>query len=76
MIKPTVTKLLDEIVMILARDGKTIADLAKDIGKDYHQVYDWIKRRKFNPQADALMELMAWRNKWISVRDKSAASAH
>jgi transposase-like protein len=64
--KKQVTKLLDEILAILKRDGKTIADLAKDLDRNYHQVYDWIRRRQFNPQADGLLSLMAWRDKHIS----------
>lgn len=43
----------------------TIADLAKDIGRDYHQVYGWLRVRRFNPGATGLMLLMQWRNKWI-----------
>jgi hypothetical protein len=82
--KPTVTKLLDSIQKVLKRDGKTLADLARELvsdefpnGRDYHQVYDWFVRRQFNPQAEALMQLMGWyeKNK-ISVRGKRAAPAH
>lgn len=85
--KPTVTRLLDDILKVLERDGKTIADLARELPKvevdgklknrDYHQVYDWFVRRQFNPQAEALMGLMGWyeKNK-ISVRGKRAVSAH
>ena len=76
--KPTVKKLLDDILRVLKRQKRTIADLARDLDRDYHQVYDWFVRRQFNPQADALMELMNWfeKNKNISVRGKRAAPAH
>jgi hypothetical protein len=81
--KPTVTKLLDNIQAVLKRQGRTLADLARELpgpkggNRDYHQVYDWFVRRQFNPQGDAIMELMAWyeKNK-ISVRGKRAVHAH
>lgn len=71
--KTAVTTLLDDIVMILELRKWTIAKLADDLGRDYHQTYDWIVRRQFNPQAEALMSLMAWRDKHISARRKRAA---
>lgn len=76
--KPTVTKLLDGILKVLKLQKRTIADLARDLDRDYHQVYDWFVRRQFNPQAEALMELMAWyeKNKIILVRSKRAVAAH
>jgi transposase-like protein len=55
--------LFDDIERILSRDGKTIADLAKDLGRNYNQVYDWVKLRKFNPRAGALIQLQNWRDK-------------
>lgn len=72
--KKTVTKLLDEIMAILDRDGRTVADLAKDLGRDYNHVYDWMVRRKFNPSSDALMELMNWRDKHKPAAAASAAT--
>jgi hypothetical protein len=75
--KPTVKKLLDDIQRVLKREKRTIADLSRDLDRDYHQVYDWFVRRQFNPQADALMELMAWydKHKIILVRSKRAVPA-
>jgi len=58
----TVRRLLKDIEAILERDNKTIADLAKDIGRGYHQVYSWLRVRRFNPNASGLMLLMQWRN--------------
>jgi hypothetical protein len=87
--KPTVTKLLDNILKVLKRQKRTIADLARELpqvevdgvmkDRDYHQVYDWFVRRQFNPQAEALMDLMGWYEKnksKISVRGKRAVHAH
>jgi transposase-like protein len=70
--KTEVERILDDIVMILDHQGKTVADLARDLNRDYHQVYDWIKIRKFNPQAQALFQLINWRHKNISARRKRA----
>jgi hypothetical protein len=69
-----VTRLLNEIERILRNRGLTVADLARDIGKDYHQVYYWIKVRRFNPQADGLLALMKWRDerRHILLRPRSA----
>ena len=53
MKKDAVTKLLDEIERILKRDGSTVADLARDIGRSYHQTFMWVRSRRFNPRADA-----------------------
>lgn len=71
-----VKSLLNDIERILRRNGQTIADLARDIGKDYHQVYYWIKVRRFNPQADGLLALMKWRDehKQILLRSQRAGS--
>jgi transposase-like protein len=69
----TVKKLFDDIERILKRDGKTVADLAKDLGRNYNQVYDWVVLRKFNPRAGPLMELQGWRNRWIANPAKAKA---
>ena len=61
--KDAITKLLDDIDKILKRDGKTCADIARDIGKDYHRVYLWVKTRKFKPRADGIILLQQWRDK-------------
>jgi hypothetical protein len=61
--KDAVTKLLDDIERILKRDGKTIADLAKDIKRSYHQTYLWVRARRFNPRAEPLISLQLWRDK-------------
>jgi hypothetical protein len=65
-LKNQVTKLLNEILAILKRDGKTVADLASDMDRNYNQVYDWVVRRQFNPQASGLLLLQGWRDKHIS----------
>lgn len=72
-----VKKLLDDIERILKRNSQTVADLARDIGRDYHQVYYWIKVRRFNPQADGLLALMKWRedNKQNLLRTRSAGGS-
>ncbi len=62
------TKLFDEIEAQLKRDGKTIGDLARELGRSYNQVYDWVRLRKFNPRAGPLFELMAWRDNHIKSR--------
>ena len=61
------TVLLNEIEGILKRDKKTVSDVARDIGRDYHQVYGWLRVRRFNPGATGLMLLMQWRNKNLSA---------
>jgi len=66
-----VKEILDDIERILKRDGKTVADLAKDLDRNYNQVYDWIVVRKFNPRAEPLMALMAWRDKWAGVKPRA-----
>jgi hypothetical protein len=74
MKKDSVSTLLDDIERILQRDGRTIADLAKDIkltdprtGKErtcsYHQMYLWVRARRFNPRAEPLIKLQQWRDK-------------
>jgi transcriptional regulator with XRE-family HTH domain len=65
MVNPQVAKLFDEIQRILKRDGKTIADLARDIGFSYHQTYQWVEQRRFNPQAKGLLALQGWRDKHV-----------
>ena len=65
-LKNQVTSLLNEIQAILKRDNKTVADLANDIDRNYNQVYDWVVRRQFNPQAAGLLLLQEWRDKNIS----------
>jgi len=60
MTDDTVAWLLDEIETILKRDRKTIADLAREIGYNYHQVYAWIRVRRHSPASRGLMRLMRW----------------
>lgn len=74
MLNMQVTKLLNDIERILKRNKQSVADLARDIGRDYHQVYYWIKVRQFNPQADGLLALMKWRedNRQNLLRSRSA----
>jgi hypothetical protein len=62
--KSEVTKLLDEIERILKNQKRTVADLARDLDKNYNQVYHWIKVRRFNPSAEATMKLKLWRDTW------------
>jgi len=59
-VENAVTKLLDRIMSILDRDGKTIGDLAREIGKSYHQTYYWVKVRRFKPGGDAVLLLKQW----------------
>ena len=65
-LKNQVTSLLNEIQAILKHNNKTVADLANDIDRNYNQVYDWVVRRQFNPQAAGLLLLQEWRDKNIS----------
>lgn len=60
--KDDVTKLLDDILRILKKTNRTIADLARDIGKDYNQTYHWVVVRRFNPGGLAVLKLKAWRD--------------
>lgn len=62
--KSEVTRLLDDILRILKKQKRTIADLARDLGRDYNQVYHWLVVRRFNPSGTAVMELKSWRDKW------------
>lgn len=68
----TVKILLDDIERILKRDGLTPADLAKDMGRSYNQLYDWIVLRKFSPRAKPLLELQAWRDRYAMVTHPAA----
>jgi transposase-like protein len=70
-----IQKLLDEIVAILKREKRTVADLARDLKLDYHQVYDWVILRKFNPRATALMRLQAWRDEHMLPDAVSVSAA-
>jgi hypothetical protein len=60
--KDQVKTLLDDIERILKRQGKTIADLARDLGKNYNQVYHWIRLRRFDPGGQAILRLKQWRD--------------
>jgi hypothetical protein len=62
--KTEVTKLLDDIQRILKKQKRTIADLARDLGRDYNQVYQWLEVRRFDPSAEATLSLMEWRDAW------------
>jgi hypothetical protein len=64
--KTPITMLLDQIEDMLAMRGATIADLAREIGRNYHQVYKWVHLREFNPSATGLMLLQDWRDTEIS----------
>ena len=57
-----VEKLLDDIKRILKVTKRTTADLARDLDKNYHQVYQWLEVRRFSPQAEGLLKLQAWRD--------------
>ena len=58
--KDAVTLLMDKIEKTLKRNKKTVADLAREIGRDYHQVYFWVKVRRFKPRGDATLMLKQW----------------
>jgi hypothetical protein len=60
--KTEVTKLLDDILRILKKQKRTIADLARDLGRDYNQVYHWLKVRRFDPSAEVTLQLKSWRD--------------
>jgi hypothetical protein len=55
-----ITKLLDEVRSVLKRDKRSVADLARDISRNYHHVYDWVCRRRFNPRPEGLKLLHEW----------------
>ena len=57
-----VKELLNDIERILEKQKLTVADLARDIDRNYHQVYQWLKVRRFNPQAEGLLLLQRWRD--------------
>lgn len=67
--------LLNDIERILKVQQQTVADLARDIDKNYHQVYQWLKVRRFNPQAEGLLILQRWRDerRHVLLRPRSAA---
>lgn len=70
MEKAEITALLDEIERVLKRDKRSVADLAKDIGRNYYHVYDWVCRRRFNPGPQGLKLLQEW-----LVNERARASA-
>jgi len=70
-----IKKLFDDIEACLKRDGKTLGDLARELGRSYNQVYDWVRLRKFNPRAEPLLQLQAWRDKNIRKRSKRVSAA-
>lgn len=76
------TKFLDAVQAILKRDGKTEADLARELvskdfpkGRSYNQVYDWLVIRKFIPRMEVFMELAAWYRQNIRKAAKAKVSA-
>jgi len=60
--KNEVKGLLDDIQRILKKQKRTIADLARDLDKDYNQVYHWVVVRRFNPGGQAILKLKTWRD--------------
>jgi transposase-like protein len=66
-------RLFDDIERILKRDGKTIGDLARELGKSYNQVYDWVRMRKFNPRAAVVIQLQGWRDANLRLPAKASA---
>lgn len=64
----TINELFEDIEAQLKRDGKTLGDLARELGRSYNQIYDWVRLRKFNPRAEALIQLQQWRDKHIKSR--------
>jgi hypothetical protein len=62
-----VQELLNQVQYILNRDCKTYADLARDIGRSYHQTYAWMKVRRFNPGGTGVMLLQEWRDKHATI---------
>jgi len=70
-----VNELLDDILDILKRRKASIAFLARELGRSYNQVYDWVKLRKVEPRAEVILELQAWRDKqYRTVRKKNVAT--
>ena len=69
-----INQLFDDIEAILKRDGKTLGDLARELDRSYNQVYDWVRLRKFNPRAEPLLELQAWRDKNNKRRKRVSAT--
>jgi len=64
LMKTEVTKLLDDIMRILKKQKRSIADLARDLDRNYNQVYHWVVVRRFNPSGTAILELKQWRDRW------------
>lgn len=77
--KDVMDRLFDDIERILARDGKNISDLARELSSmsdrsfSYNQVYDWVKMRKFNPRAKVVLLLQGWRD--ANIKSALHASA-
>lgn len=61
--KSEVTGLLDDILRILKKQKRTIADLARDLDKNYNQVYHWMVVRRFKPRGEVILKLKAWRDR-------------
>ena len=72
----SVRKLLNEILAILDRDKKTIADLAREIDRSYHQTYAWLVVRRFHPSSVGLMILRNWRDQNVVTLDSSRSSKY
>lgn len=68
-----VNNLFSDIEALLKRDGKTLGDLARELGRSYNQIYDWVRLRKFNPRAEPLLQLQAWRDKNIKATRRVSA---
>lgn len=69
MKKSQVDKLLDDVCRILKRKGKSIADLARELGMSkeagdtgYSQLYHWLEVRVYKPKGEAVLSLLKWRN--------------
>jgi len=60
--KTEVAKLLDDIIRILKKQKRTTADLARELGRDYNQVYQWLHVRRFDPSAEVTLQLKQWRD--------------
>jgi hypothetical protein len=68
----SVRKLLDEIQWLLLREGKTIADLAREINRSYDQTYAWVERRRFNPGPIGVNLLTQWRDNVVRETCRSS----
>lgn len=60
--KDDVTVLLDDILRILKKQKRSIADLARDMNRNYNQCYHWLKVRRFKPSGPAILKLKEWRD--------------